>query len=225
MPRRLTPLVNGEIYHIYNRGIDHRTTFLTPSDYKRAIFTLKYYQYKNIPGRLSYLNKYPFEQRSKILLDIYREGSKLSEIVAYVLMANHFHLVVRQVEDGGIRKLVGNFQNSYTKYFNTKNKRDGALFLDQFKAVRVETEEQFKHVVRYIHLNPFSSYVVKNEKELIEYLWSSFPEYLGLEKDGFCDKKMVLGMYKNIESYKKFCLDQADYQRGLESVKHLLMDI
>lgn len=225
MPRRLIPLVNDEFYHVYNRGIDHRITFLTQGDYVRALFTLKYYQYSDIPGRLSHLNKLPFEQRTNILKDIFKKGNKIAEVIAYTLMPNHFHFVIRQIKDGGIRILLSKFENSYTKYFNLKTHRDGALFLDQFKAVRIVSQEQFIHVVRYVHLNPYSSYLVKNVNELLEYPWSSFKEYLGKTNNSFCEKSAVLDIFKNdAKKFKQFCLDQADYQRKLESIKHLIMD-
>ena len=118
---------------------------------------------------------------------------------------------------------MSNFQNSYTRYFNKRHKRDGSLFLDQFKAVRVVSEQQLLHLSRYIHLNPYSSYVVKNFSELKNYQWSSFPEYLG-EKNGFCATEVVLSFFPSREKYKNFVLNHADYQRGLEIVKHLMFD-
>jgi putative transposase len=119
---------------------------------------------------------------------------------------------------------MSNFQNSYTRYFNKRHKRDGSLFLDQFKAVRVVSEQQLLHLSRYIHLNPYSSYVVKNFLELENYQWSSFPEYLG-EKSGFCTTEVILSYFVSREKYKNFVLNQADYQRGLEIVKHLMFDV
>jgi putative transposase len=57
-------------------------------------------------------------------------------------------------------------------------KRKGHLFLGQFKAVRIETDEQLLHLTRYIHLNPYSSFVVKKSRGFNFYKWSSLPEYL-----------------------------------------------
>jgi len=65
--------------------------------------------------------------------------------------------------------------------------------------------------------------VVKNFSELKNYQWSSFPEYLG-EKDGFCGMDVILSYFRSGGKYKNFVLDQADYQRGLEIVKHLMFD-
>ena len=138
-------------------------------------------------------------------------------------MPNHFHFLLQQLVDGGISKLLSNFQNSYTRYFNTRHRRDGALFLDQFKAVRIETDEQLIHVNRYIHLNPYTSYVVKTLKDLEEYEWSSLSEYNKESKD-FVKLDPILKFFRNVEKYRKFVFDQADYQRTLKSIEHLTFE-
>jgi len=115
---------------------------------------------------------------------------------------------------------MSNFQNSYTRYFNTKHRRKGPLFYDQFKAVRIETDEQLIHVSRYIHLNPYSSYVIKDFKNIKDYLWSSLPDYLSGKK-GICETNVILDFFKNKKEYFEFIYNQADYQRELDRIKHL----
>jgi putative transposase len=115
------------------------------------------------------------------------------------------------------------FQNSITKYRNTKYKKEGHLFSGRFKAVRIEDESQLLHVHRYIHLNPYTSYVVKNIADLENYPYSSFREYLGLD-EGFCNKNVILSSFSNIDEYKKFVFNQADYQRELKKITHLVFD-
>lgn len=139
-------------------------------------------------------------------------------------MPNHFHFLLKQVEEEGTSKFMSNFTNSYTRYFNVKNKRNGPLFQGKFKAIRIETDEQLLHLSRYIHLNPYSSYVVKTLKDLEKYPSSSFPEYLGKSQTSLCSKEIILGQFKNLNLYKKFVFDQADYQRRLEKIKHLILE-
>lgn len=217
------PLVSGEIYHIFNRGIDKRPTFLTKRHYARAVETLRYYEHITPPIRLS---KYFLlgEQKKKEVLSHIKPDALHVDILSYTLMPNHFHLLVRQREENGISRFLSNFQNSYTRYFNTKGSRVGPLFLDQFKAVHIEDNEQLLHVHRYIHLNPISSFVVKTEAHLQAYRWSSLPEYLG-SAHGFCETSTVLGQFKTTESYKKFLFDQIEYQQSLEMIKHLILEI
>lgn len=149
------------------------------------------------------------------------ENKKIVDFVCYVLMPNHFHFLLQQVRDGGISEFVSKLTNSYTKYFNTKNKRVGPLVQGQFKAVLVETNEQLIHLSRYIHLNPLVGHVTKN---LENYLWSSYNEYIGNGNTNVCSKDIVLGQFKSFNSYREFVLDQADYGKKLEIIKHQLLD-
>lgn len=223
MPGRLYPLVTNEIYHVFNRGIDHRPTFTNSREHQRAIITLKFYQSASSSIKLSQfliLNK----ERQKDIWQRLKKQKKLVEHLSFSLMPNHFHFLLRQTAEGGISKFMSNFQNSYTRYFNTRHERVGPLFLDQFKAVRIETEEQLLHVSRYIHLNPYSSFVVKSLKELKSYPWFSLPEYLGLANENVCEKTIILANFKAPKDYQKFVFDHADYQRELEKIKHLTFE-
>lgn len=223
MPGRLYPLVTGEIYHVFNRGIDHRPTFTNTREYQRAIIAFRFYQSASPPIKLSQfliLNK----EKQEDIWNRLKQEEKLIEFFSYSLMPNHLHFLLRQTKDKGISKFMSNFQNSFTRYFNTRHERIGPLFLDQFKAVRIETEEQLVHVSRYIHLNPYSSFVVKSTKELKNYPWSSLPEYLGLTVENICDRETILTNFKNPKDYQKFVFDQANYQRELEKVKHLIFE-
>lgn len=139
-------------------------------------------------------------------------------------MPNHFHFLLRQIKDGGISKLIGNFTNSYTRYINTKQERAGPLFTGKFKSVRIETQQQLLHVSRYIHLNPYTSFVVKDTEGLRQYPYSSFPEFIGKTDSQLCMKEDILAGFKNPKQYEQFVLDQADYQRTLGQIKHQLLD-
>ncbi|OGG00322.1 hypothetical protein A2Y99_01920 [Candidatus Gottesmanbacteria bacterium RBG_13_37_7] len=224
MPGRIIPLINEQVYHVFNRGIDKRPTFISKIEYKRAVITLDYYQFIHLPEKLSKFLITAEKERIELLLKLRESGERLVEIISYVLMPNHFHLLLRQKIEGGISKYLSNVQNSYTRYFNIIHQRKGPLFLDQFKAVRVESDEQLLHVSRYIHLNPYTSYVVAKQDKLKDYIWSSLSEYLDNRQDSICEKETILSFYNKKDNYGKFIYDQADYQRNLDSIKHLVLD-
>lgn len=224
MPGRDIPLVTNEIYHVFNRGVASLPTFQNKRDYSRAIETMFYYQNRIPPVKYSKFLTLSTDKRRQILNDLAKQKQFFIEIIAYCLIPNHFHLIIKQVVENGISKFTGNFTNSYTRYFNTKNERAGPLFQGKFKAKRIETEEQLFHLSRYVHLNPYSSYVVKTLKDLENYPFSSLPEYLGKVQTNYCAKEVVLGNFKNKAEYKKFLFDQADYQRKLEEIKHLTLE-
>lgn len=223
MPARFTPLVINQYYHIFNRGVNKQPIFQGLRDYKRALDILEFYSY-NTKLRYSKFLLLSQEDKNSFMDNLLKENDRLVEIVCFCLMLNHFHLLLNQKKDNGISKFMANLQNSYTRYFNTKHDRVGPLLQGQFKAVLVEDDNQLLHLSRYIHLNPYSSFIVKKIEDLKGYQWSSFPEYLGKVDTALCNKQIVLSHFKDIEGYKKFVFDQADYQRKLEEIKHLTLE-
>jgi putative transposase len=221
MPGRSTPIISGYAYHVYNRGINHQPTFASKRNYDRFITTLKYYKYVNLPVKLSRFLSINDTNKNEILLKL-QNSESLVDIIAYCLMPNHYHLLLKQNTDGGISKYIANVQNSYTKYFNTRNARDGALFLNQFKAVRIESDDQMIHISRYINLNPYTGYVIKEFKDIYTYLWSSIKEYM--ERPVWCNIDPVLAHFRNKNEYQKYLNDQASYQRELSSIRHVVCE-
>lgn len=222
MPGRKIPLVTDYFYHAYNRGIDRRPTFTSNIEYQRALDALWFYQFQDPPVKLSRFLVMGMDQQKKLKKAIF-DFPQIVQVLSYCFMPNHFHFLLKQTKDNGISKFLSQFQNSYTRFFNTKHERTGPLFNNQFKAVLIETEEQLVHVSRYIHLNPFTSAIVGNVKELSKYYWSSYLEYV--DQRGFvCDKEVVMAGFKNSRAYQQFVIDNADYQKKLESIKHLLIE-
>lgn len=169
--------------------------------------------------------KLPVETRSEILNSLRKDNNLHVEVLAFCLMTNHFHLLLKQISPKGIITFMGNVQNSHVKYLNTKEERVGPLFQSPFKAVRIETDEQLLHVSRYIHLNPSTEYLVEIEN-LSEYPWSSLPVYINPNNQDFTfvNTEPVMSFFKGREKYQEFIIDQAEYQRGLNQIKHLILE-
>ena len=213
---------NEEYYHVFNRGLDRKSTFTDKNEYQRAVRLIKFYRHKNIPARYSQLMNQPIETRIKNLELIFN-STRIIDIVCYCLMPNHFHFLLKQLSDNGIPKFVSNFTNAYTRYFNTKNVRTGPLFQGVFKAVHIESDEQLIHLSRYIHINPAVSSVV-SEQELEYYPWSSYPEYLEKQSSQVCQKESVSSSFKTPSEYKGFVTDQIEYGKQLDAIKHLMLE-
>ncbi len=215
MPGRLTPLVTDQFYHVFNRGSDKRNIFLQDRDYKRFQSTFYYYQYAGPKRRFSKLSKLDFKNFQP------DPAKKLVEIIAYCLMPNHFHFLIKQLKDNGIPNFMSSLCNSYTKYFNIKNRRVGPLLQGKYQNVLIESEEQLIHASRYIHLNPIVSGITK---DLINYQWSSYPEYIE-GYNHFCQSKEVLSLFPSPRKYQEFVENQIDYATTLEIIKHQVIDI
>ncbi len=221
MSGRRTPLVNGEYYHILNRGVARQPTFLNKNDYKQALLTLSYYRFTSPPVRLSRFKEFSQEERNRIVANMQKK-EKFAEIISFVFMPNHFHLLLRQSVNNGISHFLSKFTNSYTKYFNTKYNRVGPVFQGVFKSVHIDSDEQLLHLSRYIHLNPVVSAVI-NEQSLFSYEWSSLPDFLTGKSD-LVQIEHILEQFKTLEDYKRFILDNVDYGKKLEEIKHLIIE-
>ena len=188
MGLRKTPLVNGEFYHIYNRGNGRQQIFFDDEDYCRFIKLLF------ICNSVKQVNFRDDIVEKKIdAWDFDREETIVS-IGAWVLMPNHFHIYIISPEDGlrgdnNITIFMRKLCTAYSKYINTKYKRTGSLFEGRFKSVHVNDDIQAKYLFSYIHLNPIKLFQ-KSWKEkgihnkvgavsfLDKYKWSSYKDYL-----------------------------------------------
>lgn len=214
---------SGEYYHVFNRGVEKRPTFTAKYEFLRAIDSINFYRFGNLTIRYSKYLTLEQDKKAKFIRNLYMDNAKQVEILAFCLMENHFHFLLKQVEDNGVIKFLAKFQNSYTKYFNTKHKRIGPLFQGVFKAVHVEDDEQLLHLSRYIHLNPVMGFNVKLE-ELGNYQWSSYPEYLGTIKTKMINPNEVLKFFKNSTEYERFVFDQLEGTKPKDSIEHLLIE-
>lgn len=226
MPGRLIPIISGEYYHIFNIGISHQQTYTTKRDYCRFINAARYYLFKETPIKYANLSILSLEDREHLWEQLYGKCPNQASLLAYCLMPNHFHMVLRQEEDNGIAKFIGNLCNSYTRYFNIRHNRSGPLFQGKFKAVHIQTDEQLLHVVRYVHLNPFTGYVIKSIEDCFSYPYSSLPVYKNENhiKDTLVKKEAILKYFNTIEAFDQFTIDHAEYQKTLGHIKHLSLD-
>lgn len=224
MPYRFTPIIPGQIYHVFNRSVARQNIFISRSDYERFLNLIDYYRYEKPTLRYSHYNRLPFTQKKDFLQNLKDKSVKLVEFYAYCFMPNHFHFLIIGKKLGGITTFMKNVQNSYAKYFNTKMHRSGSVFQAMFKIVRIESDEQFLHVGRYIHLNPYSSYILKDIKQLFKYNWSSLPDYIKDSNRNIINKDKMIGYFKSPKKIGIFTLDQAEYQRKLGDINHLLLE-
>src|SRR3989338_6010554 len=146
MPYRKTLLVKDQVYHVFNRGVAGLPIFASVKDYSRFLELVDYYRFINTPVSFSHLKKMLEDERKKILSGLEKKDETQIKILAYCLMNNHFHFLLKQLTKNGISRFMANLQNGYAKYFNIKTRRAGPLFQSIFKAVRIATDEQLLHV-------------------------------------------------------------------------------
>lgn len=153
---------------------------------------------------------------------------------AYVLMENHFHLLVN-TPLGNLAEFMRHFNITYTGAFNRRHKRVGHLYQGRYKSILVEQEAYLSVLSRYIHLNPIRTgrFDKSRGQEKIEYLfqypWSSLPGYLDKRKqDVTVDYALVLAEYggntpKGRTAYRNQLL--ADTDEDLEVKSHIFSQV
>jgi len=210
------------VYHLFNRGVERRSIFLSSRDRERFVSLLEYYRFYGISKSYSHYLALSLSERATFRQILDQQPLSV-DILAYCLMPNHFHLLVRQNTKEGIHDFLSNVSNGYAKYFNTKRQRVGPLYQGPFKAVFVETDEQLIHLSRYIHINPVVSGIISLD-DLDMYPWSSLPDYIGKVKTSFVTMPPILGYFKTSSSYRSFVYDQVGYPKQLEHIKHLALE-
>lgn len=221
MPSRRDKFVNGNFYHIFNKTIDHKTVFINQGISQLFLELVRYYRSQKADIRYSYFLRLDPEFKATKEKKLANEKYFKVHILAYCLMPNHFHLLLKQLSDKGIIRSVADILNSLTRSFNVYHDRQGPLFLPQFRSQRIFNREQLIHVSRYIHLNPYSSGLVNSLEDLEKYPYSSLCEYLGNVKNPLCNTQIILSEFVGgKDAYRKFIFNNADYQRSLEYIKH-----
>jgi putative transposase len=140
----------GALYHITSRGNERKKIFLDVED------------------RIRFMN----------LLREYHDRYGI-RIHSYVLMDNHYHLIL-ETPMGNLLKVMHGINGGYTGYFNRKYKRVGHLFQGRYKAILVEKESYLVPLSRYVHLNPVRAGLARRPEG---YRWSSYRGYIGKEKE------------------------------------------
>jgi len=215
MAIRKTILATGEVYHILNRSVQKLPIFQGKRECNFFLGAMEYYLQVEPPVKLS------LYKTNKDKFNIKKDDNFLVSVIAYCLMPNHFHLILKQLAEEGIKKYIQRSTNSFAHYYSKKYESSGHLFGGNFKAVHVGSDEQLWHLSRYLHLNPVSGYLVENPKD---YLFSSYGIYLGEKKSNFVDPSLVMENFSSPGKYKSFVEDRKDYQRVLEEIKRLTLE-
>ena len=161
----------GLLYHVIARGNNGQRIFLRQPDYEAFLEALRVVR-----------KRYPFY------------------LYAYVLMSNHFHLLL-EVQRSSTARILQSLLTGYVRRFNRIHHHKGHLFQGRYKAILCDQDSYLLELVRYIHLNPVRAGLVKRP---IEWPWSGHREYLGKQKRGLIDPGPVIEELRNAARYEEF---------------------
>jgi len=142
MPRALRLQEAGFVHHVTNRGNDGQVIFRESSDYKQFLTLVE-------------------ESRQLFPVFLYN----------YMIMDNHFHLLLEPKEEGALSKFMEYVSKGYAKYFNKKYERQGHVFIGRFKSFTIQSEKYFFTSSCYIDSNPVKANIVNKPED---YAWSGY---------------------------------------------------
>lgn len=220
---RKTEFANEEHYHIFNRGVDKREVFLDASYYQRFLLSMDLLNDTHdglmIEWR-DYKKSNPKAKLSDFLEPRSRKRDPLVELVAYCLNPNHYHIILKQVEEKGIERFMHKLGLSYTLYFNKRNKRTGALFQGNFKATHIDSNEYLLYLSAYVNENNF----IHGYNKRSTWPYSSLPGYLSKKDDKLVNKDIISGQFKNTREYKEFLDEHALKMKDDKELKRYLIE-
>jgi len=201
MPRRNLIFSVNEYYHLYNRGNNRDPIFYDRENY---LFFLQRVHDYIIPTL---------------------------EIVAYCLMSNHYHLLVRikncktsEVSETSevsakASEALKLFSISYTKAMNKRYDRVGSLFQGAFQAKHIGTDRYLLHFSRYIHINPVVANLVNHPED---WEFSSYSDYIGNRNGNLPKTEIVLSQFPSRQTYQEFA--ESYTPKDLDIIGGLLFD-
>lgn len=210
-------------YHIYNRGVEKRKIFECDQDYKVFLGYLK--KYLSPPPNSQEISLHNALQDPVLLANPRptKNYHKEIDLLAFCLMPNHFHLLIKQNDETSIKEFLHSLTLRYSMYFNKAYDRVGPLFQGRYKAVIVNTDPQLLHLTRYIHLNP-----KKLTRDLHNW-YSSYSDYIGLTSTSWIKPSFVLKFFRQTQNQE--IKSNQTYQSFVEStetmtstIKELMLD-
>lgn len=238
--KRKFPFAIGKIYHVYNRGVAKCSICEGDRDSWRFLQGLCLF---NNEGNTSNLLWRLEQKRGKLTLGVLRdyivnpknERNRLVRILAYCLMGNHYHLLIEEIQEGGITKFMQKFGTGYVRFFNKKHDRVGGLFQGRFKSVLVDNESYLQYLLVYINVLNSAHFIEPNWKEngiedidkilqyAERYLWSTHLDYLGKRNSIIIEKGIFGELLPTPKAYAtlvRAVLEEKKYAK----IEHLFLE-
>lgn len=173
----------GNYYHVYNRGTNRSPIFFSSENYLYCLRLIK---------------KYALQYQIAF--------------IAYCLMPNHYHFLLRQDGHFPISKFINVLFNGYVQAVNHQKNRSGTLFEGRFKHKPVDRDEYLIHLCRYIHANPVKAGLVTH---LEEWPYSNYLEWIDERPGTLVDHEFVKTWFPANGAYAEFVMH---YLRGIENL-------
>ena len=175
MPRRNVKFACGHYYHIYNRGAGRHNLFIEKDNYLYVLRKTK-----------EYIDEFCLA------------------VIAYCLMPNHYHFLIRQDGEIGAGELVKRVFGGYSRAVNKRYDWSGTLFEGRYKARHVDSDNYLRQLCRYIHANPVKDGLVHSVQD---WPYSNYLEWVGVRDGTLVDHAFVAEMFESAGMYEEFVQD------------------
>lgn len=236
MPSKRPPLANGEIYHVVIRAIENLKLFRDEKDYFRMIHDLfEFNDTRPSSSNFRMMHRFRLTGSDPVNL-VNKKREKLVEVLAFCLMPNHVHLLIRQLRDGGISKFMKKIGCGYGAYYNQRYKRIGHVFQGRHKRVHMKDDRQLQTVFIYIHTNPVAIIFPKwKERGILDlkravrflenYRWSSYLDYLGgTNFPSLTNREFLIEVMGGVDACKEFVNEWLQFKKELADLDKVAIE-
>ena len=216
---RKEAIILDSFVHIINRGTKQMPIYRQKSDLWRILFSLFYINNHSSKNWTRELKKNNLGPQNFIWPDTFGERKPIVSIIGFTIMTNHFHLILKEIVDGGISNFMHKFTMGHSKFINAKYNETGALFQGEFQSRILDTDEYLRRVAVYVMVkNTFELYpkggltgAIKDFEGAWEwaltYPFSSFRFYANNTDSPILDKDLLGEIFDSPEEFKEFSKD------------------
>jgi len=210
--------------HVYNRGVKKLPIYRKRTDLQRLLFNLYYF---------NHIDRMPDNWRRELKTseglmdfhwpDTWGERQPIVSILAFSVMSNHLHLMVKEIIEGGTSRFMHRVSMGYSKFINEKYEESGILFQGPFKSRVVEEDTDFRNLAVYVMVkNPFELYpgglrrAIGNFDDAYERMasdpFNSLGTYSGTRISPIVTKDLLGELFETPDSFKEFARESMLYR-------------
>jgi len=208
--------ITDSIVHVYNRGVKKQNIFRKQSDLFRLLHSLYYFntEHPTAPSWARDLAR-AGSMRTFTWPGHWKPRSPLVSILAFTIMPNHFHLVLKELVDGGLSKFMHRISMGYSKFINEKYDESGSLFEGTYKMRRVDDDTDMQNLLVYTMVkNPFELYpggltqacqeFDRAYAHALKYPLTSLAEFIGHTKPAILDHNLLRDIGTDPSTFQEF---------------------
>jgi putative transposase len=209
----------GSFVHVLNRGAKKLPIYRQKGDLWRMLFNLFYLNSAKVPDNWARgLEKLSVLANLKWPND-WGDKKPLVSVLAFTIMPNHFHLILKETQEGGIKEFMHKFTMAYSKFINAKYDESGSLFQGRYKSQTIQTDKYLRYLAVYVMVkNTFELYPEggllgaksnfdKAYEWAIEYPFTSLGDYAGRRHSSIIEKDLLGEIFTDTAEFKEFARD------------------